>query len=50
MFDGVGEVVRVAVRLREIESGEVVVGEFLPQLQRLGDSVGIHGFVRFFAT
>ncbi len=42
MFDGVGELVRVAVRLGEVESGQVVVGEFLPQLQRFRNSVGTH--------
>src|SRR5579863_5048750 len=46
MVDGVGEVVGVAVGLGEIESRQVVVGEFLPQLQGLGDSVVIHEFDR----
>ena len=45
MFDGTGELVRIAVRLGEIESGQVVVGEFLPQLRCFRNSVGTHGSI-----
>ena len=43
MLEGVGVVVGVDIRLGEIETGEIVVGESLPQLERLGDSVVTHG-------
>src|SRR5947209_8529661 len=45
MLDGVGIIVRVEVRLREVEAGQIVVGESLPQLARPGDSVVTHGVV-----
>ena len=43
VLKGTGVVVRVDVRLSEIEAGEIVVGKSLPQLERLGDSVVTHG-------
>ena len=43
MVDGAGIIVRVDVRLREVEAGQIVVGEPLPQLARFGDSVVTHG-------
>jgi hypothetical protein len=36
------ELVGVAVRLRAIESGQIVVGEPLPEVAGFGDSVVAH--------
>jgi len=45
VLDGVGEVAGSDVRLREVEAGEIVVGKFPPEFERLGDSVGCHAIV-----
>jgi hypothetical protein len=42
MLDSGRVVVRIDVRLREIEARQIILGKALPQRQRLGDSVVTH--------
>ena len=42
VLDCNGVVVRIDVRLRQVEAGEIVVGKALPQFEGLGDSVVTH--------
>ena len=43
VLDRGGIVVRIDVRLREVEAGEIIVGKSLPQFEGFGDSVVTHG-------
>jgi len=42
MLDGLGVIIRVEVRLGEVEAGQIVTGESLPKFEGLGDSVVAH--------